>query len=116
VVAARRIDRLEALRERLVDKGAKVLAVALDVVDERSCTDSVARAVDHFGGLDLLVNNAGVLLVGSADAATPVEDFRALDAQLTELGKDHEMYVYEGAPHSYFDRAFGEWKQACEDS
>lgn len=57
-----------------------------------------------------------LLLVGGADAATPVEDFRALDARLTERGVDHEMYVYDGAPHSFFDRAFADWKDACADA
>ena len=59
---------------------------------------------------------AGKLFVGGADAATPVEDFHALDARLTERGVDHEMYVYDGAPHSFFDRAFAEWKDACADA
>lgn len=57
-----------------------------------------------------------LLLVGGADAATPVGDFAALDARLTERGVDHEMYVYDGAPHSFFDRAFAEWKDACADA
>jgi len=57
-----------------------------------------------------------LLLVGGNDQATPVADFEALDARLTERGLDHEMYVYEGAPHSFFDRAFAEWKPACDDA
>ncbi|HSN06846.1 MAG TPA: dienelactone hydrolase family protein [Candidatus Angelobacter sp.] len=57
-----------------------------------------------------------LMLVGSADAATPLADFEALDARLTERGLDHEMYVYDGAPHSFFDRAFAEWRPACDDA
>ena len=57
-----------------------------------------------------------LLLVGGNDQATPVADFEALDARLTERGLDHEMYVYDGAPHSFFDRAFAEWKPACDDA
>jgi carboxymethylenebutenolidase len=57
-----------------------------------------------------------LMLVAGADQATPVADFEALDARLTELGKDHEMHVYEGAPHSFFDRGFAEWKDACADA
>jgi carboxymethylenebutenolidase len=57
-----------------------------------------------------------LLLVGGADAATPVPEFEALDERLTARGLDHEMYVYDGAPHSFFDRAFAEWKPACEDA
>jgi carboxymethylenebutenolidase len=57
-----------------------------------------------------------LLLVGGADAATPVEEFEALDARLTERGVAHEMHVYPGAPHSFFDRAFAEWRDACADA
>ncbi|MBI1379097.1 MAG: dienelactone hydrolase family protein [Frankiales bacterium] len=57
-----------------------------------------------------------LLLVGGADAATPQEEFHALDDRLRERGVDHEMYVYDGAPHSFFDRAFAEWKDACSDA
>jgi carboxymethylenebutenolidase len=57
-----------------------------------------------------------LLLVGGNDQATPVSDFEALDGRLSERGLDHEMYVYDGAPHSFFDRAFAEWKPACDDA
>ena len=57
-----------------------------------------------------------LLLVGGADAATPVEEFEALDGRLTERGVPHEMHVYPGAPHSFFDRAFAEWRDACTDA
>jgi carboxymethylenebutenolidase len=57
-----------------------------------------------------------LLFVGGNDQATPVEDFRALDARLIARGVDHEMYVYDGAPHSFFDRAFAEWRDACTDA
>lgn len=57
-----------------------------------------------------------LLLVAGADAATPLEDFEALDARLTDAGVEHEMHVYEGAPHSFFDRAFADWREACADA
>ena len=56
-----------------------------------------------------------LLLVAGADAATPVEEFHALDERLSARGVDHEMHVYDGAPHSFFDRAFAEWQDACAD-
>jgi carboxymethylenebutenolidase len=57
-----------------------------------------------------------LMFVGGADGATPVSDFEALDARLTERGQAHEMYVYDGAPHSFFDRAFADWEDACADA
>jgi carboxymethylenebutenolidase len=57
-----------------------------------------------------------LLLVAGDDAYSSAEDFEALDAQMTAAGKEHEMYVYDGAPHSFFDRTAEKWQDACADS
>jgi carboxymethylenebutenolidase len=56
-----------------------------------------------------------LLLVAGADF-TPQEEFQRFDAELTEAGVPHRMKIYEGAPHSYFDRTFEEHREASEDS
>jgi carboxymethylenebutenolidase len=56
-----------------------------------------------------------LLLIAGADF-TPQEEFQTFDGELTEAGVPHRMAVYEGAPHSYFDRTFAEHREACEDS
>jgi carboxymethylenebutenolidase len=56
-----------------------------------------------------------LLLIAGADF-TPQEEFVGLDRQLDEAGLPHEMHVYEGAPHSFFDRTFEQWKSACDDA
>lgn len=57
-----------------------------------------------------------VMLIAGADSATPVEDQRRLAATMRAAGADVDDVVYEGAPHSFFDRAFGEWADACQDA
>lgn len=57
-----------------------------------------------------------LLLIAGNDAATPVEKSRAMAARLEAAGKDYEMHIYEGAPHSFFDRSFAEWQDACADA
>jgi len=57
-----------------------------------------------------------LLLVAGADAATPVDVAREFERRLSTEGVPHEMHVYEGAPHSFFDRAFAQWKDACDDA
>jgi NADP-dependent 3-hydroxy acid dehydrogenase YdfG len=76
-VGARRRDRLDALAGRLRDGGATVLTLDLDVTDERSCAAAIRRTREELGGLDVLVNNAGVMLLGTIVGADP-EDWRRM--------------------------------------
>jgi carboxymethylenebutenolidase len=57
-----------------------------------------------------------LLLVAGADAATPASEFEDLAGRIEAAGAPYEMYVYEGAPHSFFDRAYAEWADACADA
>ena len=57
-----------------------------------------------------------LMLVAGADAATPVEDQLALAERMRAAGAEVETAVYDGAPHSFFDRAHGEWQTACADA
>lgn len=57
-----------------------------------------------------------VMLIAGADAATPVADQLALADTMRAAGADVDAVVYDGAPHSFFDRAYGEWAEACRDA
>jgi NAD(P)-dependent dehydrogenase (short-subunit alcohol dehydrogenase family) len=73
VATARNPKQLSDLVEQY---GDRVRAVALDVTDERAAALAVASAVDTFGRLDVLVNNAGYGDLASIEDMT-VKDFRA---------------------------------------
>jgi clavulanate-9-aldehyde reducatase len=60
-LAARRKDRLDALVEKVGD-GA--LAIETDIGDEEQARAFVQQTKDELGGLDILINNAGVMLLG----------------------------------------------------
>ena len=75
VLAARRGDALEELARECQAVGGQALAVPTDMTDEAAVTDLARRAVEHFGRIDIWVNNAGVYLLGSLEA-TPLEAFR----------------------------------------
>jgi len=56
-----------------------------------------------------------LLLVAGADF-TPTEEFEKFSGELDEAGVQHTMVVYEGAPHSFFDRKQEEFAEASEDA
>ncbi len=57
-----------------------------------------------------------VMLIAGDDKATPVEDQLALAGTMRAAGADVDAAVYDGAPHSFFDRAYGDWSDACRDA
>ena len=59
-VAARRVDRLEALVGEITAGGGKAVAVGLDVTDPAAVGPAFDRAEAVLGPVDVLVNNAGV--------------------------------------------------------
>ena len=60
VLSGRSADKLEAVATQCREHGAQVLAVPMDVGVEAECRALVQQAVDRFGRLDALVNNAGM--------------------------------------------------------
>ncbi|HVQ94283.1 MAG TPA: dienelactone hydrolase family protein [Mycobacteriales bacterium] len=56
-----------------------------------------------------------LMLVAGADM-TPQAEFAAMDAALTAAGREHETHIYAGAPHSFFDRTYADWQDACADA
>ncbi len=56
-----------------------------------------------------------LLLVAGADH-TPLEEFQRFGRELDDAVVEHRMVVYEGAPHSFFDRSFAEHQDAANDA
>lgn len=59
-LAARRLDRLEALAHEITEAGGTAVPIACDVTDEASIVSAMAQAEEAMGTLDILVNNSGV--------------------------------------------------------
>jgi NAD(P)-dependent dehydrogenase (short-subunit alcohol dehydrogenase family) len=60
VLAARRRDRLDEVASRLGETGHQAMPVTCDVADSDQVAEMVRAAVERFGRIDVLVNNAGV--------------------------------------------------------
>jgi carboxymethylenebutenolidase len=55
-------------------------------------------------------------LQGGEDAGIPVEDSQVFDAALEAAGVEHEVVIYPGAPHSFFDRKQEQFAAESEDA
>lgn len=60
VLAARQLNKLEKVAETCRLAGVHVLVVSCDVSKEEDCKKLIAETVQTFGGIDVLVNNAGI--------------------------------------------------------
>ena len=84
-IAARRRDRLEALAARIEVSGGTSLVVECDVTDEAQARGLVDRTVDDLGRLDILINNAGVMLLGKVEGADVRQWRQMLDLNVAAL-------------------------------
>lgn len=92
---ARRVDRLEALAEKIREAGGQALPIEADITLPNVASQTIEQVISEYGRLDTLVNAAGVMLNGpSIDA--PLEEWdQMVDVNLRGL-----MYVTKAAlPH-----------------
>ena len=76
-LGARRVEKLEKVADSVRSTGRRVLAVETDVADPDQCQALVGAAMEKFGRVDVLVNNAGVGTAVPATHETP-EQFRSV--------------------------------------
>jgi NADP-dependent 3-hydroxy acid dehydrogenase YdfG len=72
-LGARREDRITELAKRIESEGGRALAIPVDVGDDGDAHSFVERAHSELGGLDILLNNAGVMLLGPVEGASTDE-------------------------------------------
>jgi NADP-dependent 3-hydroxy acid dehydrogenase YdfG len=84
-VAARRLERLERLASEIGGEGHTALAIQSDITDQEQAIAAVDRTVDELGRLDIVVNNAGQMLLGPIEEAPTEEWDRMIDLNLKGL-------------------------------
>ncbi|PTL84027.1 SDR family oxidoreductase [Vitiosangium sp. GDMCC 1.1324] len=96
VLAARSEELLARVKQRCEQAGGQALVVPTDVGDPEACRRLVARAVEAFGGIDYLVNNAGLTMRGLFEDVTDLSLFERL-MRVNYLGSVY--CTHEALPH-----------------
>ncbi|MDB5466569.1 MAG: 3-hydroxybutyrate dehydrogenase, partial [Phenylobacterium sp.] len=73
VIADLNIEAADATAKELDPSGARAMGVAMDVTDEAQVDAGIEGAAARFGGIDVLVSNAGIQIVG------PLESYKFSD-------------------------------------
>ncbi len=102
-MVARRVDRLNALKDEIEGKGGKAAAIEADVTDRAAMTKAFDAAEKAFGLVTVLVNNAGIAHGGRAVEMTPDEWRKVLATNLDAVF----FWAQEGAHRMLAAKAKG---------
>lgn len=83
VLASRSVDLLSSIAGQIRKEGGKALPLELDVTRYQSVENMVNKSIEHFGRLDIMVNNAGISMAHPSEELSAKDWQRALDTDLS---------------------------------
>jgi 3-oxoacyl-[acyl-carrier protein] reductase len=95
VLAARTAAQLLQVQDEIAALGGDALVVAADIGVEQDVIALVRQAIDHYGRLDIVVNNAGIGMYGPLENATTVQ----WDAMMNINARGTFLMCREAIPH-----------------
>jgi len=102
--------------------GGLSLRAGMDDLDLAGVIGFYAGLSRSFGGGPTVLEDAANIrvpvlgLFGGADQGIPVEQVHELDARLDQAGVEHDIVIYPGTPHSFFDRKYDEFAKESADA
>lgn len=102
VLAARQADRLEAVAQEVQTLGRAALTIPTDVREFDQVNTLVDKALDHYGSIDVLINNAGIYISGPVDQFSLSDWHQTIDTNL--WGYIHTIHAL--LPH-FLERGTG---------
>ena len=82
LVSRKNREGLKKIEDEGRERGAEVLSILADVSDYEACKSILAQANEHFGPIDLLINNAGISHIGLFQDMTPDEWQRVMNVNI----------------------------------
>jgi gluconate 5-dehydrogenase len=92
-IASRGVEKCQALANRLSENGPECIALKLDVTDEDQVRSVVDRTADHFGRLDILINNAYSGPVHESSDATDIDNATGDDLLASFRGNTLQYFL-----------------------
>lgn len=69
-ITGRNKDNLNKVAEECKSAGGECLIIVADITSQKDCDELIKQTIDHYKALDVLVNNAGILEVGSIESTS----------------------------------------------
>lgn len=93
VLTGRRMEPLEKVAEEIKSAGGDAIAVKHDVASEADWQDVIQKTIEAYGSLHILVNNAGIALIKTAEETTLEDWHKVMDTNATGtfLGIKHAI-------------------------
>lgn len=79
---ARRVEKLESVKESIIASGGEAIAIVCDVTSEESVETAMKAVVKEYGRIDILLNNAGIAVRGGVDSMSVEEWDRSFDTNV----------------------------------
>jgi NAD(P)-dependent dehydrogenase (short-subunit alcohol dehydrogenase family) len=93
VVADINADRSATVRREITDTGGKALGVACDVASDDDLHRLRDRAFERFGGVDIVMNNVGILMMGAPESIPMSAWMRALDVNVLSVARSIRTFL-----------------------